>query len=425
MAIIAANNCGLSMKRIIKSISSIKPVKGRFEQIGNLKNNSKVILDYAHTPDALKTCLLNLRSQFKLSKISIVFGCGGSRDKAKRPMMGKIANNLCDKIYLTDDNPRNENPKKIRREIKKKINKLKLFEISSRKKAISDAIKNINSGDVLLVAGKGHENYQEYFNKRFFSDSECIIKNIKHRNNKLLNDWKLNIVAEKTKQKIFKKNQKINLASINSKDVKKNDMFFGIKGKKINGNKYANEAIKKGAAFTVVEKNYNYLSHKKIKTDNSLNFLTECARSIRKSSNIKAIAITGSSGKTSLKELLGQTLNKIFPTSYSKKSFNNKYGVPLSLFNIRKKDIFGVFEVGMDKKGEIDNLTKLVMPDLGVITNISYAHIKNFKSLSGIASAKSEIINNIAIGGTIVLNKDDKFFDYLRTKALKNFTSGD
>ena len=83
-----------------------------------------------------------------------------------------------------------------------------------------------------MVAGKGHENYQEYFNKRFFSDSECIIKNIKHRNNKLLNDWKLNIVAEKTKQKIFKKNQKINLASINSKDVKKNDVFFELKEKK-------------------------------------------------------------------------------------------------------------------------------------------------------------------------------------------------
>ena len=231
-------------------------------------------------------------------------------------MMGKIANNLCDRIYLTDDNPRNEDPKKIRREIKKKINKLKLFEIPSRKKAILEAIKNINSGDILLIAGKGHENYQEYFKKRFFSDSECIIKNIKDRNNKLSNDWKLNIIAEKTKQKNFKKNQKIKLGSINSKDVKKNDVFFGIKGKKINGSKYANEAIKKGAAFAVVEKKYNYLNHKKIKTDNSLNFLTECARSIRKSSNIKAIAVTGSSGKTSLKELLGQTLNKIFPTSY-------------------------------------------------------------------------------------------------------------
>mgnify|MGYP000156183094 CR=1 FL=1 len=71
-------------KKIIKSIDKIKPVNGRLEKVGNIKNNSKVILDYAHTPDALKTCLTNLREQFKLSKVSIVFGCGGERDKPKR-----------------------------------------------------------------------------------------------------------------------------------------------------------------------------------------------------------------------------------------------------------------------------------------------------------------------------------------------------
>ncbi len=419
MAIIAAHNCNLPIKKIIKIINKIKPVRGRLEKIGNLKNNSKVLLDYAHTPDALRTSLINIKNQFKLNKISIVLGCGGDRDKPKRQIMGKIANDFCDKIYLTDDNPRNENPKKIRSQIKIKINKSKLFEISSRGEAIAKAIKNINSGEVLLVAGKGHENYQEYFKKIFFSDAKCILNNIKYKNSKLLNDWKLNIINEKIKKKFLNKNQKINLASINSKEINKNDIFFGIKGKKLDGNKYANEAIKKGAAFAVVEKNYNFPKYKEIKTNNSLNFLTECAKSIRENSGIKTIAITGSSGKTSLKELLGKSLNKIFPTSYSKRSFNNKYGVPVSLFNIRNKDIFGVFEVGMDKKGEIDNLTKLVKPDLGVITNISYAHIKNFKNLSEIASAKSEIINNIINCGVIVLNKDDKFFNFLRKKALK------
>ena len=105
---------------------------------------------------------------------------------------------------------------------------------------------------------------------------------------------------------------------------------------------------------------------------------------VREASKIKAIAITGSSGKTSLKELLSQCLNKIASTSYSKKSFNNKFGVPLSLFNLNPKDDFGVFEVGMDKKGEIDNLTKIMKPDVGVITNVSYAHAKNFKNLKNI-----------------------------------------
>ncbi len=419
MAIIAAKNSNLPMKKIIKSINKIKPVKGRLEKVGNLKNNSKVILDYAHTPDALKTCLENLREQFKLSKISIVFGCGGERDKPKRQIMGKIANDLCDKIYLTDDNPRRENPKKIRSQIKKKINKSKFIEISSREKAISKAVKNLCSGDILLVAGKGHENYQEHSKKKIFSDKKHILKNIKYKNKNFSENWKLNIITEKIKKIKLSNNQKINLASINSKEIKKNNIFFGIKGQKLDGNRYSNEAIKKGAAFAIIDKNYGGFNSKKIKVNNTLNFLSDCSNLVRKASNIKAIAITGSSGKTSLKELIGQCLNKIASTTYSKKSFNNKYGVPISLFNIQKKDIFGVFEVGMDKKGEIDNLTKLIMPDLGVITNISYAHIKNFKNLSEIALAKSEMINNIISGGSIVLNKDDKYFNFLKNKAIK------
>ena len=82
------------------------------EQIKTIKNGSKVILDFAHTPDALKSSLKNLKEQYPLNNLNIVFGCGGNRDKAKRPLMGKIADKYCEKVYLTDDNPRNEIPKK-------------------------------------------------------------------------------------------------------------------------------------------------------------------------------------------------------------------------------------------------------------------------------------------------------------------------
>ena len=109
--------------------------------------------------------------------------------------------------------------------------------------------------------------------------------------------------------------------------------------------------------------------------------------------------------------MVGKTLNKISNTTYSRKSFNNKYGVPLSLFNLKHNDEFGVFEIGMDKKGEIDYLSKIIKPEVGVITNISYAHVKNFKNIKQIALAKSEIIKNIKDGGSIVLNADDKFYN--------------
>ena len=117
--------------------------------------------------------------------------------------------------------------------------------------------------------------------------------------------------------------------------------------------------------------------------------------------------------------MIGSILKDISNTTFSPKSFNNKYGVPLSLFNLKQNDDFGVFEVGMDKKGEIDNLTKILKPDLGIITNISYAHSKNFSNIKKIAEAKGEIINNIRRGGAIILNMDDEFYNYHKNLARK------
>jgi murE/murF fusion protein len=421
MSIIAAKKSNLNFQKIISVINKIKPVNGRLEKIGKIKNKSCVILDYAHTPDALKTCLENLKEQFKRKKISIVFGCGGNRDKSKRSKMGKIANEYCDKIYLTDDNPRKEDPKKIRSDIKNNINKLKLYEISDREKAISKAVKNLYTGEILLVAGKGHENIQDYGKKvRFFSDRKSILKNIKIKNKNLSKNFKLNILQEENKKKYFIKS-KIRKASINSREVQKKDIFFAIKGKNKDGNLFLKEAFKRGASLAIVNKiNNSENKLKQIKVKNTLNFLTKISSIVRENSPSKIIAITGSCGKTSLKELLGRSLHKFSKTFYSPKSFNNKFGVPLSLFNLDSKHEFGVFEVGMDKKGEIDTLAKIIKPDIGVITNISYAHAKNFKNIKQIAFAKAEIIKNIKEEGSLVLNADDQFYNLHKKIALKN-----
>ena len=421
MAMLAAEKSGVKFKKIVEVINKIKPVSGRLERIGNIKNKSKVILDYAHTPDALKACLVSLKEQFKDKKISIVFGCGGNRDKSKRSMMGKIANYYCDKIYLTDDNPRNENPKKIRSSIKKEISKLNFFEVSDRSKAIQKAIFDLNIGDILIVAGKGHENTQDYGRyKKLFSDKKEILKCIKLKNKNLSSNNKLNILNEISGSNHIPLATKIKNVSINSKEIKKNDIFFAIKGKNKNGNLYIQEAFKRGASLAIA--NTLKKKHKIIKVKDTLKFLTKSSSLLRNNTSSKIIAITGSCGKTSLKELVGKTLNKISNTTYSRKSFNNKYGVPLSLFNLKHNDEFGVFEIGMDKKGEIDYLSKIIKPEVGVITNISYAHVKNFKNIKQIALAKSEIIKNIKDGGSIVLNADDKFYNLHKKISKKKKT---
>ena len=269
----------------------------------------------------------------------------------------------CDKIYLTDDNPRTEDPIKIRRDIKSNISKSKVLEIPSRERAIKSAIMDIRSNEVVIIAGKGHEVYQEYVSKKFFSDKKCIEKFIRIKNKSLNRNWKTNIVSEITKKKI-EKNININEASIDSRKTKKNNIFFGIKGKNFDGNKFVNQALNNGASIAINQNKPVNQVKNKIYVKNSLKIFSESAKLVRISSNISSIAITGSAGKTSLKEMLGQMLGKLCQTSYSKKSFNNKYGVPISLFNINKEDKIGIFEVGMDKKGEIDFLTKKIMPNI-------------------------------------------------------------
>ncbi len=207
----------------------------------------------------------------------------------------------------------------------------------------------------------------------------------------------------------------LNLARINSKEVRQNDFFFAIKGKKNDGNRFVDHAFKNKASIAVVNRIQKKLRvNRQIKVGNTLKFLTNVSKIFRTNISTNLIAITGSCGKTTLKELLGETLKKISKVSISPRSYNNKFGVPLSLLNLKENDDFGVLEVGMDKKGEIDYLSSVIQPDVSVITNVNFAHAKNFKNIKQIAIAKSEIIQNTKQGGFVVLNADDNFFNFIK-----------
>ena len=137
-------------------------------QIIKFKNNS-IIIDYAHTPDAMEKIISTVK-KMNYNKIITIFGCGGNREKEKRPKMGEIASLLSDYVILTNDNPRDENPKEIIKEIKQNMNNNYKI-IYDRKKAIQEGIKMLKENDVLLILGKGHEEYQVIDNKKiFFSD---------------------------------------------------------------------------------------------------------------------------------------------------------------------------------------------------------------------------------------------------------------
>jgi UDP-N-acetylmuramoyl-L-alanyl-D-glutamate--2,6-diaminopimelate ligase len=176
MAAIGLANCvGFNIPDIINTIPNIIAAPGRMQKVATY-NGSAIFVDYSHKPDALEKAILALKSNCK-GRFCLVFGCGGDRDYLKRPIMGGIAGKYADVIYVTDDNPRTENPKHIRSMIIKACPNA--YEYEDRAECIKAAIKNLNSGDTLLIAGKGHEDYQIIKNKKHhFSDIEEVLKNV-------------------------------------------------------------------------------------------------------------------------------------------------------------------------------------------------------------------------------------------------------
>lgn len=171
---------------VLTKLSTLQPVEGRFDMIKSLDGKTAIV-DYAHSPDALENIIKSINNIREAGQNLItVIGAGGDRDKDKRPLMGKIASENCNKVIITSDNPRTEDPETIIKEIKKGIdvaNMKNTLTISDRKEAIRTACMLANSGDIILVAGKGHEKYQEINGIRYDFDDKQIIREIFKTNN--------------------------------------------------------------------------------------------------------------------------------------------------------------------------------------------------------------------------------------------------
>lgn len=155
---------GSDAGKAVQALSQLRGVPGRLQHVGNTKSGGVVFVDYAHKPDALENVLSALRPHVAAhngAQLSVVFGCGGNRDKGKRPIMGEIAQRLADSVIVTDDNPRHENPATIRQEVLQGCrDKGNVLEIGDRANAIAEAIRKLKQHDVLVIAGKGHESGQ-------------------------------------------------------------------------------------------------------------------------------------------------------------------------------------------------------------------------------------------------------------------------
>ncbi len=170
--------CGKELLTLQHVLHKLKPVRGRLEKVAQLDNGATIYIDYAHTADALKKALQALRGHCH-GRLAVLFGCGGNRDTGKRPLMGKVAAELADRVIITDDNPRTENAATIRKQVYAGCaNKGKVDIIAERKRAIAAALNELQAGDILLVAGKGHEDYQIIGTQKLPFDDAAVVREL-------------------------------------------------------------------------------------------------------------------------------------------------------------------------------------------------------------------------------------------------------
>ena len=229
--------------------------------------------------------------------------------------------------------------------------------------------------------------------------------------------------------KLFEKDWLVSGISIDSRTIKINDLFIALKAKR-DGNDFIVSAIENGAKAAIINKipkdlpkNFPF-----ILVNNSVEALYSIAKYSRKKYEGRVIAITGSVGKTSTKDILTKMLSTFGVTHSSQKSFNNHLGVPLTLANIPKNADFVICEIGMNSKGEIEPLSKLVAPDVAIITNISAAHLASFKNLREIAYEKASICFGLKKNGLLIFSVDNKFQElvnnFVKERKLKSVTFG-
>lgn len=220
----------------------------------------------------------------------------------------------------------------------------------------------------------------------------------------------------KKSEYIFDKNTKLKKVFINSKEVMNEDLFVAIRG----GNNFVNEALEKGAY--VVYDNENVLINEKFKdrsflVKDSIIFLQEFSKAWRKKLDIKVIAITGSNGKTTVKDMIYHFLNKKYKVKKTEGNLNNHIGLPLTLLRAEEDDDFIILEMGMSGFGEIDLLGCISNPNIAIITNIGESHLEFLKSKENVFKAKTEILPYIK--NTLIINGDDLFLKDIKNEGIE------
>ena len=213
--------------------------------------------------------------------------------------------------------------------------------------------------------------------------------------------------------------------STDTRTIKKNNIFFCLKGEKFDGNLFIDQAFRLGASFVIYDdEKLNYKSEKAIKVKNVLKTLQALAKYHRSKFNIPVIGLTGSNGKTTSKELINSVLSQKFNVTFTSNNFNNHIGVPLTILKINRKTDLAIVEMGANHLGEIDLLCNIADPNIGYITNFGKAHLEGFGGMEGVIKGKSELYEYVRESkGVVLINNDDRI-QREKSKGINTFSFG-
>lgn len=212
--------------------------------------------------------------------------------------------------------------------------------------------------------------------------------------------------------------------SIDTRKIEAESMFFAIKGENFDANTFAKQALDLGASFVVIDNASYFIDERTILVQNSLETLQELAKFHRSYLNLPVIALTGSNGKTTTKELINVVLSKKFKTKATVGNLNNHIGVPLTLLSFTKDTEIGIVEMGANHKKEIEFLCEIAQPDYGYITNFGKAHLEGFGGVEGVIQGKSEMYKYLAENNKIAFINLEDPIQVEKSKEIKHFTFG-